>query len=295
MRPMLAHIYDPKRFAPCWVQPKFDGIRALYQAGHFQSRDELPMSDTVLKHLIEPLREMFPDERIILDGELYVHGWPLGRINGAVTPVRQQPNEDTAQVEYYVFDRVDFHKPFIERFMSVQDTIKNLGGSKKINIATTMWAPTPDKADSFYAMCVNEGFEGIMYRLGHCVYTTPNQATAQICIDSNVSTTIIPIGRARWLSDKNNRTWHLLKRKDFQDDEFTCVDFNLTEGAKGETGFQLTCQTREGKRFNVGSGLTDSERDHYAIMSPVGRFVKVKFRCYTADGIPFNPTVITVL
>jgi len=115
MKPLLAHIYEPRRVTyPCYLQPKLNGIRALYQGGHFQSRDQLPFPNGLLSHLAEPLLRLFGPE-VILDGELYVHGWPLQRINAAVTPVRQQPTEDTLKVEYHVFDVVDFEKSFEER------------------------------------------------------------------------------------------------------------------------------------------------------------------------------------
>jgi DNA ligase 1 len=301
IKPILAHIYEPKRWSgPCYVQPKFDGIRALYQAGHFQSRNELPVTPTLLKHLTEPLKAMFPDERVILDGELYVHGWPLGRINGAVTPIRQQPNEDTLQVEYYVFDRVQFNVPFYDRFMSVHDTIKSLGPEVGVQIATTMKADTERDADAFYAMCVNEGFEGIMYRLGDCPYTRPKQEwTDAVSIGLSVGHPL----RSRFWSDKNNRTQHLLKRKDFQDDEFECVAVEEGQGKRRGMVGALVCELLHSdktpyfpqKVFRVGTGLTEAEAVHYFEHQPIGRKVKVKFRCWTADNVPFNPSVIAIL
>ena len=78
--------YEPHRVTyPCYVQPKLNGIRALYQNGNFQSRDQLPFPPGLLNHLSSPLQSAF-DPSVILDGELYVHGWPLQRINAAVTP-----------------------------------------------------------------------------------------------------------------------------------------------------------------------------------------------------------------
>jgi ATP-dependent DNA ligase len=253
------------------------------------------MTPILLKHLSEPLKAMFPDERVILDGELYVHGWPLGRINGAVTPIRQQPNEDTLQVEYYVFDRVKLNASFYDRFMSIHDTIKSLGPEVGVRIATTMKADTERDADAFYAMCVNEGFEGIMYRLGTCPYTTPKQPFQQGTLPK----------KNRFLSDKNNRCWHLLKRKDFQDDEFECVAVEEGKGKRRGMVGALVCELLRSdktpyfpqKVFRVGTGLTEAEAIHYFEHPElvVGHKVKTKFRCYTADGVPFNPSVIAIL
>lgn len=281
MRPMLAHVFEEKRWTggPCWLQPKFNGIRALYQNGRFQSRDELPWTSGVLDHLSQPLLKMFPDDRTILDGELYVHGWPLQRINGAVAINRLEPNEDTLQVGYWVFDKVSLSKPFFIRFNEISGTIMQLQ-HPNIFVAATVQPPNRQWVEEFYANTVAEGFEGIMYRLGMCPYTTPKQPRED--------------GRG-FLSDKNNRTWHLLKRKDWQDDEFECIEIQEGEGKRSGIVGSFICLTRNGQRFNVGSGLTDTEAKHYFDNPPIGRRIKVKFLTYTRDGVPFNPTVEAVL
>ena len=205
MKPLLAHIYEPHRVTYlCYVQPKLNGIRALYQGGRFQSRDELPFPTELLKHLAEPLLQTF-DPSIILDGELYVHGWPLQRINAAVTPVRQHPTEDTLKVEYHVFDCVDFNKSFIERFSFVRSYLHQ--GCKFVE---THEVQDEQEANELYAVWVDEGYEGLMYRLGDCPYTKPKQAF----YDHPLGAGTFP-SRARFLSDKSNRVWHLLKRKDW--------------------------------------------------------------------------------
>jgi len=168
MKPLLAHIYEPHRVTyPCYVQPKLNGIRALYQDGRFQSRDELPFPQGLLSHLADPLQRTFGPE-VILDGELYVHGWPLQRINAAVTPVRQHPTEDTKLVEYHIFDVVDFSKSFSDRIQILHNVLG-------INVVRTVHCGTKNLADELYASFVAEGYEGMMYRLGRCPYTIPKQ------------------------------------------------------------------------------------------------------------------------
>lgn len=285
---MLAHTFEEKRWAggPVWLQPKFNGIRALYQDGRFQSRDELPWNPGVLAHLSEPLLKMFPDDRVILDGELYVHSWPLQRINGAVAINRLEPNEDTLEVSYYVFDNVSFGKPFFIRFAEVEGTIRQLQ-HPRIQAATTVQPPSREWVEEFYARVVSEGFEGIMYRVGLCPYTTPKQPRE----DSR-----------GFLSDKDNRTWHLLKRKSWMDEEFECVGIEEGIGKRAQMVGSFVCvrhcnraDMSGGIRFNVGSGLTDAEATHYFLNPPIGRKIKVKFLTYTRDGIPFNPTVEAIL
>jgi ATP-dependent DNA ligase len=305
MKPLLAHTYEPHRISyPCYVQPKLNGIRALYQNGRFQSRDGIPFSAGLLDHIAKPLLGLFSHETI-LDGELYVHGWPLQRINGAVTPVRQTPIEDTLQVQYHIFDKVNYNLPFIERYEAVYTTPAVAFGveTKLVNSAA--------EADALYAYWVAAGYEGMMYRLGDCPYTVPKQEFNKQDFGRWTERFHHSNPRSRFLSDKDNRAWHLIKRKDWQDDEFKC--FGVIEGEgkyAGSLGALQCYATGQAKHykeagpfttmetllpFSVGSGLTDSERNHYWQNPPINRLIKVKYLCLSSDGIPLNPTILTIL
>lgn len=286
MKPLLAHTYEPHRVTyPCYVQPKLNGVRALYQNGRFLSRDQVPFPVGLLDHLAKPLLEQFGTDHPPLDGELYVHGWPLQKILGAITPVRQKPTGETLQVEYHIFDVVDFDHSFEKRM--VESSVVTQG--THIFRVPSYWVQENSTADRHYAAFVDSGYEGMMYRLGHCPYTKPKQQAHTL---HGTPTWHV---RSRFLSDKNNRCWHLLKRKDWKDDEFKIVSFNLTIGEKGEEGFQLGCLTPSGKPFFVGTGLTAQERQFYFDNSPVGLRAKVKYLVLSQDGIPLNPTLLAIL
>ncbi len=293
MRPLLAHIYEPHRVTyPCYVQPKLNGIRALYQAGRFQSRDQLPFPDGLLSHLAEPLKAAF-DPSVILDGELYVHGWPLQRINAAVTPVRQHPTEDTLKVEYHVFDVVDFGKSFNLRFQLPLPWMgpfanPDVPDNKVIRKVRTIHCGTAELANEFYAQFVSDGYEGMMYRLGDCPYTVPKQPVH--IVQGGVAPNV-PRTRSPFLSDKSNRVWHLLKRKNWLDHEFLFQSLEITTGEKGERGFQMWCLAQNGKPFKLASGLTDAQLDYYIQNPPVGQKIKSKYLCLSSEGVPLNATI----
>lgn len=287
MKPMLAHVYEPHRVSfPCFVQPKLNGIRALYQNGSFQSRDEIPFSSGLLDHLATPLKELFgPD--IVLDGELYVHGWPLQRILSAVTPLRGEPTEDTPKVEYHVFDVVDYEKSFDERHCVVDSLLDR---DSLIKIVATSFLGTQGTVDKYYATWVEVGYEGIIYRLGQCPYTWPHRPTdGRIWYNSQKPS-------LKQLADKHNRTWHMLKRKDWHDDEFEVVD--LTEGFgqfRGMLGAAI-CRCRNSRTFNVGSGFSEQQRALYWSNPSliVGKQLRVKYLVLSNDGIPLNPTSLGI-
>jgi DNA ligase-1 len=224
---------------------------------------------------------MFPPEWV-LDGELYVHGWRLQDINKHVAVNRHNATDKTYQVEYHIFDRVSYQQNFEDRFFDAR--LKYMGLLAKdvpIKFVETVLCGDPVSADDFYALQVQRGYEGIMYRLGDCPYTHPKQQGSS--------------GRRKFLSDKNNRVWHMLKRKDWKDAEFKCIRVDEGVGKREGKAGALICITSGGKEFGVGSGLTDAEAENYLDNPPVDRMIKVKFLCFTSDGIPFNPTVEAVL
>lgn len=287
MKPLLAHIYDPSRITTDFhLQPKLNGIRALYWNGHFQSRDELPFPPALLRHLTVELQDVFSQD-FVLDGELYVHGWPLQRINAAVTPIRNEPTDDTLLVEYHIFDRVDKDVPFADRFAPIIDKDLHLF-SGRVRCVSTYFSVDFDSADLLYSGFVSTKYEGAMYRIGDCPYTSPKQIrTANWNVGSGT--------KSAYLSDKDNRAWHLLKRKDWQDDEFICVDVVEGEGKYAGTLGALVCLSKSNERFNVGSGLSDSERNYYWQNPPIMRKIKVKYLVLSVDGIPLNPTILCVI
>lgn len=291
MKPLLAHKYSPHRVTyPCYVQPKLNGVRALYQAGRFQSRDEQPFPVGLLDHLAQPLLSIFPPE-VILDGELYVHGWSLQRILGAITPVRKEEREDTKLVEYHVFDVVDFNLPFGERFRQYCPSV-NLIPPDAGPIKWVQWdmPDTASVANECYARFVSAGYEGMMYRLGDCPYTMPKQHWAQ-----EGPFWKVPKPRSNFLSDKDNRTFHLLKRKDWQDHEFLIIGITEGEGRLAGTLGAVICETEDKRTFHVGSGFSDDERHRYFNSWPINRQAKVKYLCLSVDGIPLNPTILAIL
>lgn len=95
--PMLALPYDEtKTTFPCFVQPKLDGIRALYYRGALWSRTGKRFD--LLDHIVQDLKGC--DE--ILDGELYSHDMSFQNLCSAV----KRSTDKTLKVKYVVYDIV---------------------------------------------------------------------------------------------------------------------------------------------------------------------------------------------
>lgn len=286
MTPMLARTYGPRfsRF-PVYVQPKLNGVRALYQNGTFQSRDGKIWKVGVLHHLVSELLSIAHVlEGRMLDGELYVHGWKLQRINGAIAVNRNEPGPDTPHVEYHIFDVPERARPFSERWIEFSNTLRQ-HATPHIRVVDTSMSHSREELDRYFHLSTAEGYEGVMlrpdgpYELGE----TPRGTT--------------------------KRSEYLWKYKQWEDDEFVCV--GVTQGVgKAAIGIgALVCVAHQesippqplemlGKQlptFSCGTGFSDEERIEYMRNPPIGKLVKVRYLCLSQDGIPLNPSFLCVM
>lgn len=278
MKPMLAHRFnDHKSKLPpiFFVQPKLNGIRAIYNNSTFQSRDEVIWHPSVLAHLTSQL-QLLVAPHIILDGELYYHGWSLQKINSAVSVNRLTPHKNTPDIQYHVFDLVDTSQPnlpFSSRAWMLNSLLERtiLHNTPHIKVVPTMECTIP-LAEAQYALYKAADYEGLMYR-------HPDA----------------PYGLLQNCGNKQNRWTCLLKRKDWMDDDFEITDFETTTGDKGFRGFKLTCRAQNGNYFRVGSGLASEEVDEFEHTPPIGRKAKVKYEMLSDDGTPLKPTLEAII
>ena len=66
------------------------------------------LTDAFIKQLL------IDNPGMVLDGEIYKHGWPLQRVSGLCR--LETPHEDHKQLRFYCYDIVDSTKPFKERW-----------------------------------------------------------------------------------------------------------------------------------------------------------------------------------
>jgi len=263
MKPMLAKTKGPRfNKLPCFVQPKLNGVRALYQSGVFQSRDEKLWNGKVLAHLLEQLDTIQPLlGDTILDGELYVHGWRLQRINGAIAVNRKEPIEDTLQIEYHVFDTVET-RFFSSRWPATADILQE-AALPNIRIVPTDWADDHSRVEDLFKFYTAQGYEGVMLR---------------------------PDG----VYQQDKRSEYLWKYKNWLDAEFICVGTTPGEG-KADIGIGALVVQVGNTTCKVGTGFDDSERILFAKNPPLGKLIRVRFLELTKDGSLFNPSFIAVM
>ena len=284
MKPMCAFKWQDHKHRltlPFFVQPKLNGVRALYYQRQMQSRGlgeeqgKLWHPD-VIQHLLMDLNRVVPSNWL-LDGELYLHGLSLQQINSAIAVKRVAPSSKTPSIQYHVFDIIDTHNlhlPFLERARLLETLREKLviHQARSVAVVPTTLINVEGLDNTLYGQYRSQGYEGIMYR------------------DPSA-----PYGFAEECTNKENRWRYLLKRKGWEDGEFEITDFQRTTGEKGNAGFQITCVTKAGKTFNVGSGLSHAAQDYYAQNSPVGQLLKLRFEMLSDTGIPLKPTIEAIL
>lgn len=261
---------------PCYVQPKLNGVRALYSTGIFQSNDNIVWARPVIAHFLDELQKTCPPY-LILDGEFYLHGKSLQQINGAMSVKRASPGTLTPDIEYHVFDCIsthDLHLPFSKRLeiiYSLRDRLVSVG-AKRVKTVPTTEVFEPGLDETLFSEYRRKGFEGTMYR------------------NSNS-----PYGFLEECGNQDNRWGWLIKRKEWETEEFKVIRLEETVGDKGFRGFQLHCITEQGAAFSVGSGLSIPELDYFLANPPDGKLARIRYECLSDGGIPLKPTIEAIL
>lgn len=188
-----------------------------------------------------------------LDGELWIGRKQFQRTVSVVR--RHDAGEHWREVRFVVFDAPGVDKPFEDRQKYVDK-----------NVSTCEFAlPHPHTTVKGIGHVKEElkrveslGGEGLMLRKPGSRYEA-------------------------------GRSMTLLKVKSFFDDEATVVDYQKGKGRhKGRVG-ALVVKLENGKQFEVGTGLSDADRES---PPPVGAVIKFKYQELTEAGVPRFPSYI---
>lgn len=214
LKPMLAKQYQDIKNTSVFDKiylgsRKIDGVRCLiYFDGkeiHTKSRRAIDY-DFVLDHIISHplLIKLFkanPD--LILDGEIYKHGWTLNRISGICRS--QKTAYDGEPLEYYLYDIVDPELSFIDRFkqlIKIKQLLKlDFDPTKewseddlKIQFVPQEKISGLDNMMELHDKYVSEGWEGLVVRLITAKYGPGKRTNDMIKIKNYKSNTCKTIG-----------------------------------------------------------------------------------------------------
>lgn len=271
-KPMLCKKYEDVKPAELnkdwWISRKHDGVRAaIYQRDGvlYSSSRGGNNYDAACKYIFEDphikkIFEIYPD--IILDAEIYKHGWSLQKLSGLCR--LEENHEDHKQLYLACYDLMDESKTFEERYAIIK-TLKELcKNSSKIEFVEHYPVKGLDAMMQYHDKFIQEGYEGAVIRRAESKYKF------------------------------GSRSSNWLKIKVFQDSEFIIT--GITEGLRDED-FVFNLVTDDGKPFEAKPTGTREERQEYRdnIDNIIGKKGTVKYFGFTPDGIPNLPVFRAVV
>lgn len=271
--PMLAKDHKDhagKLTFPVYVQPKLDGVRMV--AGHFdgpgnavafRSRGDKNASQGVHEDLRRTIASRLPPG-VVLDGEMYAHGIAFQDLVHRY----KKPGADE-RLAYHVFDLFDAREPdmgFSERLRWLTEIVGPMARDSPafVVLVPTKVVRSQSEFDAAHEAFVAQGYEGTIVRSGSAKYHM-------------------------------GRTADLLKRKDFDTDEFTIVGAKSGKGAHlGAVVWDLA--TPSGARFHATmKAPLDERRQMYADRKKyLGKALTVQYQGTSKDGIPRFPVGLAI-
>lgn len=255
-RPMLAHPFEKYEHQvkyPCYIQPKLDGIRCIATKKDgkviLMSRGNkefnLPHLSTVLMGL--------PDG-VSLDGELYIPGVTFQEITSWVRKLQ----DDSARIQYWVYDLVDSNKNFVDRCGGYEKIVEVID-SPLVQYVDTLQAVDDTVISFAHDTWVEGGYEGLIVRHGDCTYK------------------------------EGRRSRQLLKVKRFFDEEFEIIGAEENKGKMaGQCCFLM--KTADGTEFKCKPKGNEAIREEYWRNKDnyIGKMMTVRFFEWT-DSTPPVP------
>ncbi len=253
-----------------YSQPKLDGIRCIAtQQGLFSRQGKPIVSAPHVHEALKPLFDKYPG--LVFDGELYTDKLvndfnKIISLTRKTKPTVEDLKESRELIQYHVYDLVAAQKTtkasFADRYEFLDGLIAELNSDYIALVETKKVRDTRD-LDELFQVYLEMGYEGQMVRLS----TTPYE---------------------------NKRTKQLLKRKEFEEEEFLIHD--IEEGTGNRSGMAGTIYLKKQDGAVFGSGVRGNRDSYRELLQNktkyIGTLASVRFQNYTPDGVPRFPVVV---
>lgn len=284
-KPMLAKpMFDSKtgkcifKF-PAIGQPKLNGFRIMCRwekvmegEGIFRQEVEKPVFRSrdgikfdTLEHIEDDFtKDMFfhEGEELAYDGEIFNYDFLLQRINSAVN----KKNSDTINLKFFVFDIAIENMIQTRRLELMNKLLSKFGNQSNPDVwqVQTEVIETIEQAEKQTDHWIRFKYEGGIFRDPKAFYQF------------------------------GKRNYSMVKLKRFMDDEFEILD--VIGGDNSPDLGVFVCKAKNGKSFKcTPQGTHDVKREYLANkVNYIGKLLTVKFYEYTAEGIPFHTTGLTI-
>ncbi len=202
------------------------------------------------ERVVAPAWFTAPLPKLPLDGELWAG---RGRFPHAVSTVRSQTPNDVAwhEMRFMVFDLPAQAGDFTARLAALRKLLPVTDAPWVVPVPQER-ATTHEALQALLDKTVKMGGEGLMLHRGSSSYR----------------------------GERNN---DLLKVKPYEDAEARVVEHVTGKGRHASRLGALVVETADGRRFKLGTGLTDAERDN---PPAIGSWVTYRYNGTTAKGLP---------
>jgi len=262
--PMLAQDYTKHKKKikfPCFIQPKLDGYRMAFNSSSKQCLTRNGKEFSVI-YETDLYKELSNIRNINLDGELYIHDKSFSfESYGVLRKTKKLSKEDIEKlekIEYHVYDAIDEDKTFNIR----NELLKSLE-TNKIKVVQTFECKNVQDIEKYHEIFIKDGYEGSIIRNKNGMYK------------------------------QKYRSYDLQKYKNFDDGEYTIVDYTFEKDTTGNDDNLVVwiCETPSKKRFNVQSKGTREERQeiYKNAGSYINKMLWVQHFGLTNDGVPRFP------
>ena len=252
--PLLAGKWNPESLDPkgWWASEKLDGVRAIWNGVSLNSR--LGNEFPAPQWFLDKLPK---HHGILLDGELFTG---RGNFQDTVSIVRNSNlHDDWENVVFQVFDYPSCSGVFEERMLGLKKLLQQKK-SKYIKMLEHIKVENSGEVLSIHTRIDSLGGEGVMLRKPKSLYV-------------------------------NGRSNTLLKVKSFYDAEAKVISHAPGSGRHlGRMG-SLNCIMECGKKFRVGTGFTDANRND---PPPINSIITYRFQELTKSGVPRFPSYVGV-
>ena len=259
--PMLANDFEKRKGKieyPVHLQPKLDGMRALamWDGDRVVLLSRKGKEYNVL-HIAQELESII-QPNMILDGEIYTHGYNFQEITRLVKKYREGETEHLQYWIYDVFMIGEEATEWFDRHKMLTNVI--LSDNNIIKTTKTLTAYNEREIYKLQKEFVRRGYEGAIVRELRAPY------------------------------EINKRSNHLLKVKEFKDNEYKIIGYKEGEG-KFVGCVIWKCITEEGKDFDVVPKGTLKQKKQWFKDGDkyVGSWLKVKYFELSEENKPRFP------
>lgn len=269
--PMLAEPIKKVKKMPLFVyaQPKLNGVRCITKT----YKGEILLLSRGgkyydLPHITNGLKAIFDKyPNIKLDGEIYKHGVPLGKITGAVARKSVDMFSQPTWLEYHIYDMVSIFYEQDKRINRLE-ILQEVEHSSSINfVETELISSSEASLKIFHDKQIELDYEGAIFRNPEGKYH---------------------IG----FRDKD-----LIKMKNFIDEEFEIIGCNIDKSKSIGDSFTFKLQNNiDTQTFNARprGSRKDKERWYVSIEDIIGKKATVRYQERTEYNLPHQAHVVVI-